>query len=97
MVAKSHPRRRPATEVAALPPEQWPDWVLGFGGGFFPDDPVRQAARRAEFRVWMTRRAAWFAGHGLDANARVCGEERRRRALAWQADHPEDRGPHLKT
>jgi hypothetical protein len=63
-----------------LEPASWPLWVLAFGGGYFPDDPVRQAAKMLEFRQWQLDRAAWFADHGLDVNLRVCNEEYRRRA-----------------
>jgi len=76
-----------------LEPASWPDWVLSFGGGFFPDDKARQDARMIEFRTWRTLRADWFAKHGLDVSVRVCNEEHRRRAGAWQVAHPEDRGP----
>jgi hypothetical protein len=94
MVAKSHPRRRtPSTGVVALEPSAWPDWVLDFGKGYFPGDPVRQAVRMAEFRVWMRERAAWFAEHGIEGWVHECSDERRHRAAAWQADHPEDVGP----
>jgi|NGEPerStandDraft_6_1074524.scaffolds.fasta_scaffold223534_3 hypothetical protein len=83
MVAKSHPRRRtPSTGAVVLEPSAWPDWVLDFGGGFFPDDKVRQDARMAEFRTWQMLRADWFAEHGHKVDLRVCNEEHRRRALA---------------
>jgi hypothetical protein len=61
-------------------PADWPAWVLGFGnGGYFPNDPVRQAARSAEFRQWQKDRDAWFIEHGITLSLRVCNEEHRRR------------------
>jgi hypothetical protein len=97
MVARSHPRRRtPSTGAVVLEPSAWPDWVLDFGGGV-PDDPAGQSTRMTEFRVWMTRRTAWFATHGIEEWVRECSDERRRRAAVWQETHPEDRGPNLKT
>jgi len=79
-----------------LTPDQWPDWVLSFGKGYFPDDPERQAVRRAEFRHWQRDCSAWFAEHGIEDSSRVCNEEHRRRAKAWQAPHPEDAGPNQR-
>jgi hypothetical protein len=67
-----------------LAPADWPSWVLSFGGGFCPDDPVRRAAQRIEFRTWQRLRTDWFEKQGLPVNVRVCTEERRRRALAAQ-------------
>jgi hypothetical protein len=78
-----------------LPPDQWSSWVLSFGKGNFPDDPVRQAVRRTEFHQWRRDSDAWFAERGIPESARVCNEEHRRRAAAWQELHPEDRGPTL--
>jgi hypothetical protein len=75
-----------------LDPASWPTWVLSFGkGGYFPDDPVRQAVRTAEFHQWMRARDAWLAKSGVSWMAVY--NERRRRGDAWQALHPEDRGP----
>jgi hypothetical protein len=92
MVAKSHPRRRTAPEeVAALPPDQWPAWIMSFGKGYFPDDPVRQAVRTAEFHQWRRDRDAWLAKAGVTWMA--VHNEHRRRGEAWLALHPEDRGP----
>ena len=96
MVAKSHPRRRTAPEEAALPPEQWPAWVLG-PRGTTSLDPVRAAVLRSEFHQWMRDRDAWFVAHGIAYSWRACDDERRRRAHVWQETHPKDRGPHSKT
>lgn len=63
-----------------LEPDHWPDWVLSFGGGNFPDDKVRQAARMVEFRQWQQDRTDSFDDHGLKVDLRDCNEEHRRRA-----------------
>ena len=73
-----------------LDPASWPAWVLSFDKGYFPDDPVRQAARMVEFRTWQKDRDAWRAEVGVTWLA--VDNERRRRAAAWQESHPEDRG-----
>lgn len=71
MVAKSRPRRRPVVLTSPLDPADWPDWVLSFGRGYFPDDPVRQAVRTAEFHQWKRDRDAWFAERGIPKAAWV--------------------------
>jgi len=74
-----------------LPPDQWPAWIMSFGKGYFPDDPVRQAVRTAEFHQWMRDRDAWLAKSGVTWMAVY--NEHQRRGAAWQETHPEDRGP----
>ena len=66
-----------------LEPASWPDWVLSFGKGYFPDDKVRQDARMAEFKTWQLLRADWFEAHDLKVDLRVCNEEHRRRAVTY--------------
>jgi hypothetical protein len=84
--------RLTVSKAGALPPDQWPLWVLAFDRGYFPDDPVRQDAQMLVFREWQRARAAWFAEHGLTVGVRACNDEHRRRARVWQAEHPEDAG-----
>jgi hypothetical protein len=62
-----------------IEPASWPLWVLAFGKGYFPDDPVRQDARMLEFHQWRQDRTDWFAEHDLKVDLRVCNEEHRRR------------------
>jgi hypothetical protein len=83
MVAKSRPRRRTVFQTNPLTPDQYPDWVLAFGKGYFPDDKVRQDARMAEFKTWQLLRADWFEAHDLKVDLRVCNEEHRRRAVTY--------------
>jgi hypothetical protein len=78
-----------------LEPAKWPDWVLG-PRGTTSLDPVRAAVLRSEFRQWQRDRDAWFVDNDLPYSWRACDDERRRRAAAWQEDHPEDRGPTFK-
>jgi len=78
-----------------LDPASWPSWVLSFGKGYFPDDPVRQAARMVEFRTWQKDSDAWRAEAGVTWMA--VDNERRRRVAVWQETHPEDRGPTFRT
>jgi hypothetical protein len=63
-----------------LEPADWPLWVLRFGGGYCPDDPVKQAARRIEFRTWQVLRDEWFEHRGIAFSLRMCNEEHQRRA-----------------
>lgn len=72
--------RADVTRKGPLEPDQWPLWVLRFGKGYFPADPVKQSAQMLEFRQWQRDCAAWFADHDLEVNVRVCNEEHRRRA-----------------
>jgi hypothetical protein len=74
-----------------LAPADYPKWVLSFGKGYFPDDPVRQAVRTAEFHQWRKDKAAWMAETGVSWSQME--REKRRRGEAWVALHPEDRGP----
>ena len=86
------------TDVARkgpLDPASWPAWVMSFGKGYFPDDPERQAVRRAEFHQWQRDRDAWLAKSGVTWMAVY--NEYRRRGAAWQETHPEDRGPTFRT
>ena len=71
---------RPNGRNGTLEPADWPAWVLGFGKGYFPNDPVKQAARTVEFHQWQKDRDAWFRERGMTLSLRVCNEERRRRA-----------------
>jgi hypothetical protein len=80
MVAKSRPRRRRVFAAGPLKPDESPAWVLAFRLGYFPNDPVRQAARLVEFHEWRKCRADWFEEQGLPVNLRACNEEHRRRA-----------------
>jgi len=74
-----------------LEPADWPSWVLSFGKGYFPDDPDRQAVRMAEFRTWQKDSDAWRAEAGV--TWMDVYNEHRRRTIAGQESHPEDRGP----
>ncbi|MGZ6807767.1 MAG: hypothetical protein ACXVGG_14245 [Mycobacteriaceae bacterium] len=85
-------KRADVARNGPLEPACWPDWVLAFGGGYFPEDKVKQSAQMLEFRTWQRARADWFAEHGLVASVRVCNEEHRRRAGVWRAVRPEDAG-----
>lgn len=81
--------------TGTLAPADYPRWVLSFGkGGYFPDDPVRQAVRTAEFHQWRRDRDAWLLEAGVSWSQ--VEREKRRRDDAWLALHPEDRGPHPK-
>jgi hypothetical protein len=75
----------------ALPPAKWPDWVLSFPEPWVSPDPLKQAARMVRFHQWRRDRDAWLLKAGVTWLA--VHNEHRRRAAAWQADHPEDRGP----
>jgi hypothetical protein len=46
----------------------------------------------ARFHEWRSRRDAWLAQAGVTWMAVYT--EHRRRVMAWQADHPENRGRH---
>ena len=72
-----------------LAPSAWPAWIMSFGKGYFPDDPVRQAVRTAEFHQWQSDRDAWLAKSGVTWLAVF--NEYRRRVAVWQESHPEDR------
>jgi hypothetical protein len=63
-----------------LEPSQWPDWVLAFPGGYYPDDPERQAESMRAYHAWRRERAQWFATNGVPFSWRACHEEHRRRA-----------------
>lgn len=91
MVAKSRPRRRPVVQARTLPPDRWPEWVMSFPEPWISPDPVKQAARMARFHKWRRDRDAWLAKSGV--TWMQVHNEHRRRIAAWQADHPEDRGP----
>jgi hypothetical protein len=91
MVAKSRPRRRSVVQPFTLPPAKWPDWVMSFPEPWISPDPVKQQARMRRFHQWRRERDAWLAKSGVTWMAVY--NEHRRRTAAWQADHPEDRGP----
>lgn len=63
-----------------LTPDRWPDWVLSFRGGYFPDDDVKQSDRLTEFHQWQREKAAWFAVQGITYSWMSCHHEHRRRA-----------------
>lgn len=77
---------------APLTPDQWPDWVLAFNGGYFELDKVKQDEQHKKFREWKESSRQWFADHGLKDSQIERHAELRRRAAAWQLLHPEDRG-----
>ncbi len=82
--------------TGTLAPADYPRWVLSFGkGGYFPNDPAKDAARRIEHQHrWRRERSAWMLKAGVSWSQ--VEREKRRRAAAWLALHPGDRGPHLK-
>lgn len=68
--------------VREVPPEEWPAWVLAFGGGIFPVDCERQARVVHEFRVWRRARDTWRREHttlSAPAFIFITQAERRRR------------------
>jgi hypothetical protein len=95
MVAKSRPRRRPVVQAGILTPDQWPDWVMSFPVPWVSPDVKRQAARMVRFHQWRRDRDAWLLKAGVTWMAVYT--EHRRRTIAWQALHPEDRGPTFRT
>jgi hypothetical protein len=95
MVAKSRPRRGPVVQAFTLPPAKWPDWVMSFPEPWISPDPVKQAARMVRFHLWRRDRDAWLLKAGVTWMAVYT--EHRRRTIAWQALHPEDRGPTFRT
>jgi len=74
-----------------LAPADYPRWVLSSGGGYFPNDPAKDAARRIEHQHWRRDRDAWMLKAGVSLSQ--VEREYRRRVAVWQETHPEDRGP----
>jgi hypothetical protein len=72
--------RLTVSKAGALPPDQWPLWVLSFPEPWISPDPVKQAARMVRFHLWQRDRDDWFLEQGIPKSLRVCNEERRRRA-----------------
>ena len=91
MVAKSRPRRRPVVQARALAPDKWPSWIMSFPEPWISPDALKQAARMARFRMWRRDRDVWLLKAGV--TWMQVHNEHQRRTAAWQADHPEDRGP----
>lgn len=71
---------------APLTPDQWPDWVLAFSGGYFELDKVRQDAQHEKFREWKESSRQWFKDHGLTGSYIERHAELRRRAASTQSD-----------
>ena len=78
-------------KAAALTPDKWPAWIMSFPEPWISPDKGKQAARMVRFHIWQRRRDVWLKANSV--TWKQVHNEHRRRTAAWQADHPEDRGP----
>lgn len=92
-MARAIPNAESGSLGAPLTPDQWPDEVLAFSGGFFELDKVKQQEQHEKWLAWKESMKQWFADHGIKDSYIDRHAELRRRAHVHQKLHPEDRGP----